>query len=287
MKPTIPNIKYSQLKNQAALLIACLGILVSGSLAWGEDETLGRIISIRGTVEFQAAENSPLAKGEGDVQPVSFGPWQKVQPKQEVRINDRFRTSRKSRLKILFKDKSLFAMGPKTEITMEKFLFQPDTKLRQSVVNIAHGLSMYIINKESTNPDSKFEIRTPTAILAARGTKGFFSSTQNRTLLANQAGLMNASNSDPNVQGDVNVGAMMKSIIELGKPPTTPAPLLPGEHALIERIINGLPASSVSGEATSGDVVVQLKEGDSGTAEDFTEEYEFFDDSDAESCKMF
>jgi hypothetical protein len=274
------------LKNRAVFFIACSGILFFSQWAQAQEEVLGRIISIRGTVEFQSPQGGPAAKAEGQVKKVSFGPWQKVQPKQNIHVNDRIRTSRKSRLKILFKDKSLFAMGPKTEITLEKFLFQPENKLRQSVVNIAHGLSMYIINKESVNPDSKFEIRTPTAILAARGTKGFFSATSGRTLLANQAGMMNAKNINPQVNGNVNVGIMMKSIIESGMPPTTPAPLLPGERILIERIVNGFPASSFSGESKSGDVVVELSQGDSGTQEDFTENYEIFDDSDSESCSM-
>ncbi len=273
-------------KKWAVFNLALLGFLFSSQGVVAQEEVLGRIISIRGTVEFQAPQGGSAANEVGKVKTVSFGPWQKVQPKQEIRVNDRIRTSRKSRLKILFKDKSLFAMGPKTEITLEKFLFQPESKLRQSVVNIAHGLSMYIINKESVNPDSKFEFRTPTAILAARGTKGFFSATSTRTLLANQSGAMNARNVNPQVIGNVNVGKMMKSIIEEGKPPTTPAPLAPGESVLINRIVNGFPASSFSGEAKTGDVVVELGPESSGNQEDFTESYEIFDDSDAESCSM-
>ncbi len=274
------------LKHRAIFFIACFGILFFTQWAEAKEEVLGRIISIRGTVEYQSAQSGPTSEVAGKVKPVSFGPWQKVQPKQTVHVNDRFRTSRKSRLKVLFKDNSLFAMGPKTEITLEKFLFQPDSKLRQSVVSVAHGLSMYIVNKSSTHPDSKFEIRTPTAILAARGTKGFFSATLGRTLIANEAGTMNASNKNQQVGGNVDVGTMMKSIIEAGMPPTTPAPLLPGERVLIERIINGFPASRFSGEAKAGNVVVELKEGEDGSGEDFTESYEFFDDSDAESCSM-
>ena len=272
-------------KTGAAFVLACLGLLLSSTVAVAEDAELGRFISIRGTVEYQAAEPGPAAGKEGQVKTVSFGPWQKAQPKQTVRVNDRFRTSKKSRLKILFKDKSLFALGPKTEVTMEQFLFEPDSKLRQSVVNIAHGLSMYIVNKQSTHPESRFEMKTPTAVLSARGTKGFFSATHFRTLVANQAGSVDASNSNPEVPGNVNVGAMMKSVIEEGKPPTTPAPLAPGERALIERIVNGLPQSPLSGEATTGNVVVELQQGDY-EAEDFTESYEFFDDSDAESCQV-
>ncbi|QPJ62454.1 MAG: FecR domain-containing protein [Candidatus Nitronauta litoralis] len=286
MNSTIQNSFFLRFKKPGVFFIALIGTLFFGQWVEAQEDVLGRIISIRGTVEFQSPQGGSAANTAGQVKPVSFGPWQKVQPKQEIHVNDRIRTSRKSRLKILFKDKSLFAMGPKTEITLEKYLFQPDNKLRQSVVNIAHGLSMYIINKESINPDSKFEIKTPTAILAARGTKGFFSATSGRTLLANQAGAMNARNVDPQVVGNVNVGIMMKSIIEAGKPPTTPAPLLPGERILINRIVNGFPASSFSGEAKSGDVVVELGSDSSGTQEDFTEFYEFFDDSDAESCSM-
>ena len=73
---------------------------------------------------------------------------------------------------------------------------------------------MYIVNKEQKHPQSHFKILSPTANVAARGTQGYLSVSQLKTLVANQAGFIRALNADPTVIGDVMVGPMMKTVIE-------------------------------------------------------------------------
>ena len=126
---------------------------------------------------------------------------EKIKKKQPVYAKDRFRTSRKSRLKILFADKSLMALGPRSEMTVESYLYKPKDKLRQGVINIAHGLSMYIVNKSQKNKKSNFRIVSPTGNLAARGTQGYISVGPEKTLVANQAGTVLVRNIDPRQGG--------------------------------------------------------------------------------------
>ncbi len=91
------------------------------------------------------------------------------------------------------------ALGPKTRISVESYLYKPESKLRQGVINLRRGLSMYIVNKSQKNKDSSFRILSPHGNLAARGTQGYISVSSKKTLIANQAGEVLVSNIDPNV----------------------------------------------------------------------------------------
>ena len=74
-----------------------------------EDKPVGQILSVIGTVEIFLGELGSESKGKpGEVKPVSAEPWQKVKKKQPVYSKDRYRSSRKSRLKNLTTPLSTF-----------------------------------------------------------------------------------------------------------------------------------------------------------------------------------
>ncbi|MBI4384667.1 MAG: FecR domain-containing protein [Nitrospinae bacterium] len=200
------------------------------------EKPIGKVIAVTGTVEFFSGEAAPVAQAApGQPQPVSFEPWRKAQFHQEVFARDQFRTLQGSRLKILFEDKSLIALGPNSQLKVESYLYKPEDKLRQGVINMAHGLSMYIVNKSQNNKASTFRIVSPTGNMAARGTHGYISASADATLVANQAGIVDTSNIDPNVPGSEAVGPMMKNVIPKGLPPTPPVPLT---HEEVNQIRN-------------------------------------------------
>lgn len=208
--------------------------------AWADKKPVGKIIAIIGSAEFLPGGEEPVADAQsGKVVPVSLTPWQKVQPRQVVYARDEFRTGRKSRLRILFEDSSLMALGPNSQMRISSYMFDAKEKLRQGVITIGHGLSMYIVNKAQKHPKSHFKMLSPTANVAARGTQGYLSVSALKTLVANQAGVIRALNADPAVIGDVMVGPMMKTVIEEGKPPTPPKPLTGAEQNQIQQMVMG------------------------------------------------
>ncbi|MGV7220010.1 MAG: FecR family protein [Nitrospinales bacterium] len=268
-----------------AMFLYFVFCLLSTGTAFAEEKPVGKIISIIGMVEYQTATGSEslAKKNEGSVEPVSFTAWGKAKPHQLVYAKDNFRTSRKSRLKILFNDKSLIALGPKSKMKVASYIYKPGEKLRQGVINVAQGLAMYVINKSQKNKKSSFRIVTPTANIAARGTQGYISSGA-QTLVANQEGAVEVSNSDLSVEGTALVEAMMKSIIPLGQSPTDPTPLTEAELAKIRNIIIAYVGSrypELINDGTGGDG------GGDGEGEgegDFEEIFELFDDTFSESC---
>ena len=266
-------------------LLLVVFIIPSGS-AFAEEKPVGKIIGIIGMVEYRVASGpEPVADSKaGSVKPVAFTPWEKAKPHQLVYTKDIFRTSRKSRLKILFDDKSLIALGPKSEMKVLSYIYKPGEKLRQGVINIAQGLSMYLVNKSQKNKNSSFRIVTPTANIAARGTKGYASVSGTQTILANQDGSVVASNIDLNVIGEQLVEAMMKTIIALGESPTQPEALTEAELAHIRNVIVAWVGSRYPNLVLDGSGGGTTE--DSGVDEDYEEIFHLFDDTFSESCTL-
>ncbi len=197
-----------------------------------EDKPVGRILAVIGTVKYFVAKDSSASRGTpGEVKRVAFEPWQNVKKRQPVYATDQFRTGRKSRLKILFSDNSLMALGPGAEMTVTAYRTQPESKFRQGVIDVKRGLVMYIVNKSQNHKKSFLNIITPTANIGARGTQGYIASSDKKTLVANQAGAVGVKSSDPDIDVQVNVGSMMKTVVRAGAPPVTPRPLSENELA--------------------------------------------------------
>lgn len=268
------------IKLKAILSIAVLVLFFSLGLAFAEDKPVGTIIGISGTIEyFQASNGEPVAEAKpGEVQRVSFGKWKKAQFHQEVYAKDKFRTSRKSRLKILLADKSLIALGPNSEMEVKSFLYSQKDKLRQAVIGVAHGFSMYIVNKSQTNKKSSFKVVTPTGNIAARGTQGYIASSEKNTFTANKVGSVLTSNVDPSIPGMVELGPLMGNNIPVDGPPTQPKPLSASTMKHIGSLVLGLMDTTPGGGQGEGKplVDVQPTEEESGEGEQDTEFTEGF-----------
>ena len=259
-----------------ALLFTFCAICLYPLKGIADEKPIGKVIAIIGAAEFTSGSPSDLVSEgpSGTIKRVSLPPWEKVQPQQLVYPSDEFRTGRKSRMRILFEDKSLMALGPNTELKISSYSYDPAYNLRQGVINIAHGLSMYIVNKEQIHPDSHFKIVTPTANMAARGTHGYMSVSQLKTLIANQAGFIRVLNMDPTVFGDIIIGPMMKTIINTGEPPSEPEPLTGPEQDLIQQVIMGWPSSRYREKPRKGsDILDSMKE-----------EYDLFEEDESDPC---
>ena len=266
------------------LFVSLVIFLAFSDPVFAEEKPVGKIIGIIGTVDYRVATGSESVAdaGAGAVKTVAFTPWEKAKPHQLVYAKDAFRTSRKSRLKILFNDKSLIALGPKSEMKIQSYIYKPEEKLRQGVINIAQGLSMYVINKSQTNSASSFRIVTPTANIAARGTQGYTSVSPSQTFVANESGAVAASNVDLNVIGEQLVGAMMSTLIALGQAPTDPVPLTEAQLAQIRNVIIAWVGSRYPGLVLDGSGGGSTEDGG-----DFDEIFDLFDDQFSESCTLF
>lgn len=266
------------IKQKVVLSLAFFILFFSPSLSFSGENPVGTIIGISGTIEYQSsAGGEPVAEAKpGEVQRVSFGKWEKARFHQVVYAKDKFRTSRKSRLKILLADKSLIALGPNSEMRVESYLFNKKDKLRQAVIGLAYGFSMYIINKSQTNKNSSFKIVTPTGNIAARGTQGYMAVSRKTTFVANKVGNVFTSNVDPSIPGVVELGPLMGNNIPVDGPPTAAKPLSSSTMKHIGNLVMGLMNQTSGGSQGRRDSLVDVQgtDEDGGEGEqdtDFTE----------------
>lgn len=224
-------------------LVFCLTLWAANPIeVAAEEKPVGKIVILSGTVDFRSSGSIPLAgKSPGDIKPVAFTPWKKAKRLQEVFATDEFRTSRRSRVKILFSDNSLMALGPNSQLRILSYLYQPEKKLRLGKIDVKRGLYMYVINKSQNHKDSEIRIVTPTANIAARGTQGYLSVSDTNTIVANESGTVEVSNIDPTVSGTVTVGPGQLTQVAEGEPPTEPVTISTGQFAAVGNLVNGLP----------------------------------------------
>ena len=84
-----------------------------------------------------------------------------------IQPNDTVRTAAGSRVKMKFVDDSVLTLVDNSKLVIKEFLYSKE-KGGKSIFNLLDGKMHSIVGK------TKFEVQTPTAIAAARGTVIFF-----------------------------------------------------------------------------------------------------------------
>jgi hypothetical protein len=123
-----------------------------GSLA--EDE-IGVFTAVLGTVTV-------AHPGVARLQPVKLH--------DEVLFKDVIETHRESRTKAFFEDDSVLTVGENSRVEITEHIYNPDQNQRSMVVKLMQGKLRALVSKVFKGAGSKFEIHTPTAVAAARGT---------------------------------------------------------------------------------------------------------------------
>lgn len=80
-------------------------------------------------------------------------------------------TKEQSRVKIMMMDDTLLVIAPKTELSIDEYLVDFEKRSRRSLLGLLRGKVLFYVNKAFANPQSKFEVKTKTAVAGVRGTK--------------------------------------------------------------------------------------------------------------------
>jgi hypothetical protein len=139
---------------------------------------------------------------------------------------DLYQTQDASRLKLLFQDDSILTLGERTSLTITENIYNPAKSQRSTVVDMAQGSVRALVGKVFSGTGSKFEIRSPTAAAAARGTYFIVWTTgEGKDLLTfvlniGESGHVSVRNIDLRIAGSVELGQNDYTMIEKGKSPT-------------------------------------------------------------------
>jgi hypothetical protein len=87
---------------------------------------------------------------------------------QEVLYNERITTQAAGQTQIQFLDESSLTVGPNSDITVDQFVYNPNTGTGQLAMNATRGILRYVGGKLSKR-DNPVTMQTPTATVAIRG----------------------------------------------------------------------------------------------------------------------
>src|SRR5664279_4111844 len=101
------------------------------------------------------------------VQGVSGGNSRPLSVGSDVFVHEHIRTSDASTAQLLFLDKTSVSIGPRADLVLDSFVYDPNKGTGRVVVNATQGAFRFITG--SQNP-TNYAIKTPVATLGIRGT---------------------------------------------------------------------------------------------------------------------
>ena len=88
----------------------------------------------------------------------------------EVLFKDVIQTQDESRTRALFQDDSMLTVGENSRVEIDEYIYNPEKNVRQAIVKLMQGQVRALVSKVFKANGSRFEIHTPSAVAAARGT---------------------------------------------------------------------------------------------------------------------
>ena len=90
--------------------------------------------------------------------------WRKIKKPKYIISNS------KSNAQILFLDQTVLTLGEETELTIDEFVYDPNSQDGSFVSTVKTGTVKFITGQISKNPDN-LEVKVPAGTLGARGTE--------------------------------------------------------------------------------------------------------------------
>lgn len=88
----------------------------------------------------------------------------------QVQFKDVIQTREESRTKAFFQDDSMLTVGENSRVEINEYIYNPEQNVRKAVVKLMQGQVRALVSKVFKANGSRFEIHTPSAVAAARGT---------------------------------------------------------------------------------------------------------------------
>ena len=226
------------------LMNAMAALFLAGSVSGAgaaSPDAIGLFTALRGTVnDTHAGQPRPTA----------------VKVRDDVLLKDLIETQRESRTKALFQDDTLLTLGENSRVEITEHIYDPNRNRRSIVVNLARGKLRTLVGKVFEGAGSKFEVHTPTAVAAARGTYFVVWIEDQASAQGGATGVANIA--DPGTVAftsagqTVLVGPQQYSLAEPGKPPTPPTTFSPTSHTNVQNAILGTELEDVVEEDEEG-----------------------------------
>lgn len=119
-----------------------------------------------------AAESIGTVKtSNGDAKIISSGSPIVARVGHPVRQNDVVATGADGAIGVTFTDSTMLSLGPNTEITVDKYVFDPKANNASFTANMAKGTLQFISGEIAKLSPDAVKVNIPTGSIAVRGTR--------------------------------------------------------------------------------------------------------------------
>jgi hypothetical protein len=132
------------------LVAVCLCIFATGAVA---EEFVGLVKSVEG--------QAFVARG-GETKAVAAG--------MEIKMGDVLKTGADGSVGLIFSDDTIISMGPRTELAVEDYLFEPIEGKLAFIARILKGTVSYLSGQIAKLSPESVKLVTPAATIGVRGT---------------------------------------------------------------------------------------------------------------------
>lgn len=122
------------------------------------------------TPGFALAEIGRIKSAAGTATVVRDRAVQPAAPGYALRVSDVLVTGPNGRIGITFADNSRFSIGPNSRVALTQFEFDDTTHKGRSLTTIDRGTLGVVSGQIAKENKDAMKVRTPTSLLAARGT---------------------------------------------------------------------------------------------------------------------
>lgn len=85
----------------------------------------------------------------------------------DVQANESIETAAASATRLIFQDNTQFEIGPSSQVTLDRFVFDPDPSKSEVALSIAKGAARFVTG---SLPKTDYQLHTPAASIGIRGT---------------------------------------------------------------------------------------------------------------------
>src|SRR5208337_3789726 len=136
-------------------LISIMAFLISLPI-WARAGEVGNITQVEQHVDYQNGETGPVIPAK---------------VKQPVEVKDVIQTYEVSRAQVLFRDKTIITIAPKSRIAVESYMFDPAKFERSGDFELIQGVVKIVVPAAENVQKTSFTLKTSTAVMGIRGTE--------------------------------------------------------------------------------------------------------------------
>jgi hypothetical protein len=98
----------------------------------------------------------------------------------EMFLQDEIATGADARLQILLLDETTFTVGPESNVTIDRFVYDPESGTGEVAAEVTKGIMRYVSGSVGKNNPENVTLETPAATLGVRGTALFVAAVPDR-----------------------------------------------------------------------------------------------------------